>query len=118
MYCYIEGYGNQRFNIDTGCVYNFEFNEKLDSFNMVISNCDTDITFTKFQYFKVLSDEPNTFSLTMILDNYTKRIVNLNGTQKFQYTISLMSETKLLEKIKCPNRQILHSLINGHRTLL
>lgn len=118
MYCYIEGYGNKKFHIDTGCVYNFEFNEKLDSFNMVISNCDTDITFTKFQYFKVLSDEQNTFSLTMILDNYTKRIVNLNGTQKFQYTISLMSETKLLEKIKCPNRQILHSLVNGHRTLL
>ena len=118
MYCYIEGYGNKKFHIDTGCVYNFEFNEKLDSFNMVISNCDTDITFTKFQYFKVASDEPNTFSLTMILDNYTKSIVNLNGTQKFEYTINLMSETKLLEKIKCPNRQILHSLVDGNRTLL
>ena len=117
MYCYIEDYGNQKFYIDTGAVLSEEFNEKIDSFSFILSNVETEIAFKQYQYFKIVS-ETSDFNRTFVLDNYTKRMVNLNGTKHYEYTILLQSETKLLETFPCPNRQILHSLVNGQKTLL
>ena len=117
MYCYIENYGDKKFYTDTGCVWSEEFNEKLDSFSFVLSNLDTQIEFQEFQYFDVVS-ETTSFDRLFVLDNYSEKIVNLNGTRKYEYTINLQSEIKILEKFLCPNRQILHSLINTDRTIL
>lgn len=107
--CYIQGYGDTLFNIESGCVFTDNLNEKLNSISFNITNEPTSIDFEPYQYVRVIDvDRDYSFDKYFIIDTFTKQKLNLNNEVYYDYSIVAMSETKILEKIVLPNRTIVH----------
>lgn len=89
-----------------------EFGETLDSFSCVLDGIGEGDRLLKAKpYERVLvrnaSDDGYPLKRTMLLDTLTEtRQENADGTYKM--AVSLMSETKLLEKIQLPNVSVSH----------
>ena len=108
----LEGQKNNTsaYELVVGSVFKEELNETLDSGSIIISNVEPSrkIELEPYQYVYVYDTESD-FEKYFLVDNFIENYVNLD-TPYYEYTIALMSETKLLEKIQLPNRTIRNPL--------
>lgn len=108
----LEGQKNNTsaYDLVVGSVFKEELNETLDSGSIIISNVEPNrkLELEPYQYVYIYDTEIN-FEKYFLVDNFIENYVNLD-TPYYEYTISLMSETKLLEKIQLPNRTIRNPL--------
>lgn len=108
----LEGQKNNTsaYELVVGSVFKEELNETLDSGSIIISNVEPSrkLELEPYQYVYVYDTESD-FEKYFLVDNFIENYVNLD-TPYYEYTIALMSETKLLEKIQLPNRTIRNPL--------
>lgn len=108
----LEGQKNNTsaYELVVGSVFKEELNETLDSGSIIISNVEPSrkLELEPYQYVYIYDTESD-FNKYFLVDNFIENYVNLD-TPYYEYTISLMSETKLLEKIQLPNRTIRNPL--------
>lgn len=108
----LEGQKNNTsaYDLVVGSVFKEELNETLDSGSIIISNVEPSrkLELEPYQYVYIYDTESN-FEKYFLVDNFIENYVNLD-TPYYEYTIALMSETKLLEKIQLPNRTIRNPL--------
>ena len=106
----------------SGAVYTEEFNETLDSLSIVIDNVPRGkrISLNPYDFVRVMNKSEDAdkypFDVEMLVDNYVETEENISQ-HIYKYSINLMSETKLLEKIQCPNLAITHSLVAGKKSI-
>lgn len=106
----------------SGVVYAEEFNETLDSLSIVIDNVPKGkrISLNPYDFVRVMNKSEDSdkypFDVEMIVDNYVESEESISQ-HIYKYSINLMSETKLLEKIQCPNLAITHSLVAGKKSI-
>ena len=108
----LEGQKNNTsaYDLVVGSVFKEELNETLDSGSIIISNVEPSrkLELEPYQYVYIYDTESD-FEKYFLVDNFVENYVNLD-TPYYEYTIALMSETKLLEKIQLPNRTIRNPL--------
>ena len=108
----LEGQKNNTsaYELVVGSVFKEELNETLDSGSIIISNVEPSrkLELEPYQYVYIYDIESD-FEKYFLVDNFIENYVNLD-TPYYEYTIALMSETKLLEKIQLPNRTIRNPL--------
>ena len=108
----LEGQKNNTsaYDLVVGSVFKEELNETLDSGSIIISNVEQErkLELEPYQYVYIYDTESD-FEKYFLVDNFIENYVNLE-TPYYEYTIALMSETKLLEKIQLPNRTIRNPL--------
>ena len=108
----LEGQKNNTsaYDLVVGSVFKEELNETLDSGSIIISNVEQarKLELEPYQYVYIYDTESD-FEKYFLVDNFIENYVNLD-TPYYEYTIALMSETKLLEKIQLPNRTIRNPL--------
>ena len=108
----LEGQKNNTsaYDLVVGSVFKEELNETLDSGSIIISNVEPSrkLELEPYQYVYIYDTESD-FEKYFLIDNFIENYVNLD-TPYYEYTIALMSETKLLEKIQLPNRTIRNPL--------
>ena len=108
----LEGQKNNTsaYDLVVGSVFKEELNETLDSGSIIISNVEPNrkLELAPYQYVYIYDTESD-FEKYFLVDNFIENYVNLD-TPYYEYTIALMSETKLLEKIQLPNRTIRNPL--------
>ena len=108
----LEGQKNNTsaYDLVVGSVFKEELNETLDSGSIIISNVEPSrkLELEPYQYVYIYDTESD-FEKYFLVDNFVENYVNLD-TPYYEYTIALMSETKLLEKIQIPNRTIRNPL--------
>lgn len=108
----LEGQKNNTsaYELVVGSVFKEELNETLDSGSIIISNVEPSrkLELEPYQYVYIYDTESD-FEKYFLVDNFVENYVNLD-TPYYEYTIALMSETKLLEKIQLPNRTIRNPL--------
>ena len=108
----LEGQKNNTsaYELVVGSVLKEELNETLDSGSIIISNVEPSrkLELEPYQYVYIYDTESD-FEKYFLVDNFIENYVNLD-TPYYEYTIALMSETKLLEKIQLPNRTIRNPL--------
>lgn len=99
----------QLFELVSGFTITEEFNETLDN---------SKIIFRSNKRLKIKPYDECCFEngVCMLVDNFVETQESLD-TEQYLYTISLMSLTKLLEKIQLPNKMITHSLVSGQNTI-
>lgn len=108
----LEGQKNNTsaYDLVVGSVFKEELNETLDSGSIIISNVEPSrkLELEPYQYVYIYDTESDCEKYFLI-DNFIENYVNID-TPYYEYTIALMSETKLLEKIQLPNRTIRNPL--------
>lgn len=108
----LEGQKNNTsaYDLVVGSVFKEELNETLDSGSIIISNVEPSrkLELEPYQYVYIYDTESD-FEKYFLVNNFIENYVNLD-TPYYEYTIALMSETKLLEKIQLPNRTIRNPL--------
>lgn len=106
------------YDIAVGSTLIDNFTETLESGKIIISNVPLEkkLSLHPFEYVRIFDLDNASWGKTMLIDNFVETMVNI-ADSIYTYTISLMSETKLLEKIQLPNRTILHSLVSGQTTI-
>ena len=115
----------KEYRVVAGSVFNEEYNETLDSATLVLSQIEKEDRLSNikpYDYVRVFdksSFDPLTgkykFDKLYLVDNFDEKENNIKE-HIFGYTINLMSETKILEKIQCPNLTITHDVVNGVST--
>lgn len=111
------------YNVVSGSTITECFNETLDSAAIVLDHIPLEkrlVNIQPYQWVRVydVSTEFNSetkryaYDRFFLIDNYFERENNISE-HIFSYTINLFSETKLLEKIQCPNLIISHKVENG-----
>lgn len=88
------------FNIKDGYVFSDNLSEQLDSATIVINK----IGKNKFEPFDIMTicESANFEKNTMLIDNVIETQVSFNPI-RYDYTLNLMSYTKMLERIIVPN---------------
>lgn len=122
----VDRYGYPKeYQVVSGSNFSEEYNESLDSGVLVLSQVkkeDRLSNIKSYDFVRVFDKSspynPTTgkyeFDKTLLVDNFQEKEDNIEE-HLFSYTINLMSETKFLEKIQCPNLTITHKLDeNGH----
>lgn len=109
-------YDLKQYHVVAGSVFSDEYNETLDSATLVLDHVkkeDRLVDIEPYEYVHVFDkNHPEDFDRIYLVDNFSEQEKNINQ-HLFSYTISLMSETKLLEKIQCPNVAITHRVQQG-----
>ena len=107
--------GLKEYGVLPGATITDCYNEQLDSGSIVIAHLSERLPLNPYDWVRLYSEEQSggspIFERVMLIDSYAERKINLLQPY-YEYTIELMSETKLLEKIQLPNRQWQHSLAN------
>lgn len=103
----------KEYRVVAGSVFNEEYSETLDSATIRLSQIpkeDRLVNIKPYDFVRVFDKSGNTgFDKIYLVDNFNEKEININE-HIFAYTINLMSETKLLEKIQCPNVAITHKV--------
>lgn len=125
--CSLDEHGNfKEYRVVTGSVFNEEYNETLDSGTIVLSQVfkeDRLSNIKPYDFVRVFDKSSEydvetgtyAFDKVYLVDNFDEKENNIKE-HIFGYTINLMSETKLLEKIQCPNLMITHDIVDGKVT--
>lgn len=119
LYCVFNSYPDREYAIVIDSVFNDEFSETLDSASIVITQVEENLRLSSLQVkseIVYIYDKETNFSKYMLVDNYVEQIINIKDNV-YKYTINLMSLTKLLETIQCPNLVITHSLVSGQKKI-
>jgi len=82
--------------------YTENYNETLDSASIVIKHIDKDLDIRPYDFCKIIFNDLSREE--MLVNEITKQMHRKNKNPYYTYTITLMSETKILEKIQLPNR--------------
>lgn len=99
--------GPKTYDVLPGATFTDTYNEELDSGSIIITHIkDRMEGLAPYDWVWVFSDDGE-LSKTMLVDDFSETRPNIFEPY-YEYTINLMSETKLLEKIQLPNRQWLH----------
>ena len=105
--------GLKEYEVLPGAVFTMTYNEELDSGTIVITHVSEEDrleNLNPYDWVRVYdSATPHKLDKLYLVDNYVEKQINILEPY-YEYTIELMSETKLLEKIQLPNRQWQHSL--------
>lgn len=117
----LDSYGNFiDYPVVSGSVFNEQYNETLDSATIVLSQIPKEkrLSYIKqYDFVRVYDKSGNTgLDNVYLLDSFTETENNINE-HIFGYTINLMSQTKLLEKIQCPNLVVTHK-VNKNGTII
>ena len=109
----------KQYRVVNGSVFNEEYNETLDSATLVLSQISKEdrlVNIKPYDYVRVYdtftydsTTETYAFDKLFLVDSYNEQENNIKE-HIFGYTIHLMSETKWLEKIQCPNLAITHTV--------
>ena len=122
--CSLDEHGNfKEYRVVAGSVFNEEYSETLDSATIILSQITKEdrLSYIKpYDFVRVFDKssiyDPATdtyaFDKIYLVDNFNEKENNIKE-HLFGYTINLMSETKLLEKIQCPNLVVTHDVNNG-----
>lgn len=119
LVAYING---KAYEVVSGAIYAEEFNETLDSLSIVIDNVSKEnrIELNPYDFVRVKNisedSEAFPFNVEMLVDNFVESEESISQ-HIYKYSINLMSETKLLEKVQCPNLAITHSLKKGKKSV-
>lgn len=124
--CSLDSNGNlKEYRVVSGSIFNEEYNETLDSATLLLSQIHKEDRLSNikpYDYVRVYdkstwnnSTHSYGFDKLYLVDNFDEKENNIKE-HLFGYTINLMSETKLLEKIQCPNLTITHDINNGVST--
>lgn len=100
------------YDVIHGSTFSFELSETLDSGTIIISKVKIGerLNIKPYDFVCIYDkDNENGFCRYFLVDSFIEDEVNIKD-RYFKYTINLMSLTKYLEKIQCPNRSISHSL--------
>lgn len=96
-------------NIAQGLTISEEYNETLDSGAIILTHVSQIVDLKPYDDVwiydgsdYVTAKNNGSFHRHFLVDNYSEKILNLEGGI-YEYTIELFSETKLLEKIICPS---------------
>lgn len=119
LYCVFNSYPDREYAIVIDSVFNDEFSETLDSASIVITQVEESLRLSSLQVkseIVYIYDKETNFSKYMLVDNYVEQIINIKDNV-YKYIINLMSLTKLLETIQCPNLVITHSLVSGQKKI-
>lgn len=111
----------KRYQVVSGSVISEEFSETLDSATVVLDNVPKEDRLELEPYMFVRlknlsTDNAFAYDKEFLVDSFDETEENISQ-HIYKYTISLMSETKLLEKWQCPNLMISHSLKNGKKSI-
>lgn len=113
------------YRVIEGSIFNEEYNETLDSGTLVLSQISQELRIgllKPYVWARVFDKssiyDPTTgkyeFDKIFLVDNFDEKENNIKE-HLYGYSINLMSETKILEKIQCPNVIVTHKLDNnGH----
>lgn len=112
---------DKEFPIVDGATFTDTLNETLSSGSIIISKVSVEdrLNIHPFDFVCVYNKSTafvDKYEQHFLVDDFIEREVNISN-RYFQYTIKLMSLTKLLEKIQLPNRTISHSLVSGRKTI-
>ena len=109
LHCHISSQHGRDFDVLSGATFSFTYNEELDSGSIIIAHLSDPMEgLAPYDWARVYSED-GAFDRTYLVDSYAEKLENI-GVPYYEYTIELMSETKLLEKIQLPNRQWQHTL--------
>lgn len=116
------GYGTTPYPVVFDAPISEEFSETLDSATIVVPNIPLakrlDIEPYQECALEITSGDTTTTKVFLI-DSVNESVTNVNDANAYYtYTIDLMSETKYLEKIQCPNLVITHSEVSGANTIM
>lgn len=102
------------YQIAVGSTISECLNEELDSATVILVQVPSEHRLTNIAPYDecVIYDENKNHTWYFLINQYEEKELNLK-LHVYQYTIELMSETKLFEKIQLPNRQFLHSNITA-----
>lgn len=111
----------KEYPIVDGAIYTEEFSETLDSMSIILDNITQDnrLQLEPYMFVRVKNKQTEnalSFDKEFLVDDYIESEENI-AQHIYKYTISLMSETKLLEKIQCPNLSISHSVEKGKKSI-
>lgn len=113
--CASGGYGATAYKVVDGSTISEEYNETLDSANILLAPITTPLSDIK-PYDEVLLVQ-GTHEWHFLVDSFEETQMNNRAEGKiYSYTISLMSRTKYLEKIQLPNICVTHRA-DGRDTL-
>lgn len=100
----------------SGSIFKDEYTETLDSGTLVLSQVSKEDRLSNIKAYDFVhvfdASGKTNFDKIYLVDSFEERENNIKD-HIFGYTINLMSETKLLEKIQCPNLTITHKVDNG-----
>lgn len=105
IHCAFNRYPNDEFDVLPGATFIDNQGEELDSAVILVTHTGK-LGIKPYDYAKVWSDD-GFISATYLIDNFTEKRIKISGGV-YEYTIYLMSETKILEKVQLPNRAITH----------
>lgn len=115
----------KQYRVVNGSIFNEEYNETLDSATLVLSQISKEdrlVNIKPYDYVRVYdtftydaTTDTYAFDKLFLVDSYNEQENNIKD-HIFGYTINLMSETKWLEKIQCPNLTITHT-VNSDGTI-
>lgn len=98
---------NKEILLEEGSVFNEELNETLDSASVIIKGVEaTPLDLQPLdEVVFIVRDETNSiiFKKTMLINSYQESISRQINPVVYNYSITLVSETKKLEGIVCPN---------------
>lgn len=100
---------SQWFDVVLGNTYTETMTETLNSASFIVTHLDQDLLNGCKPYdFCVIKNEKGTFSKEMMVDTIVSTKKRMGATTFWEYTGTLMSETKYLEKIQLPNKCFTH----------
>lgn len=105
IHCAFNRYKNGEFGVLPGSTFIDNQGEELDSATILITHTGK-LNIKPYDFVKVWSDD-GLISKTYLVDDFTEKRLKISGGT-YEYTINLMSETKILEKVQLPNRAITH----------
>lgn len=109
----------KKYRVVSGSVFTECYNETLDNAVIVLSQIFKEDRLTDLQpyeYVRVYDEnDVANFDKLYLIDSISERENNIKE-HIFGYNINLMSETKLLEKIQCPNLTITHKVLEDGST--
>lgn len=118
---------NQEYEIQQGFTITQNYNETLDSANIIITHIQDDIDIEPLDECEIISDKPyegfvkkddNTYAMYMCIDSYNRKQLSLGDNPYFKYEITLISRLKELEGIILPSLKItLNKANKQERTL-
>lgn len=114
--CSLDSSGNfKKYEVVTGSVFNDVYNEELDSASIVLAHIGLEnrlVNLKQYDFVRVF-DERGGLDKVYLVDSFNEREDRITEPRMFSYTIKLMSQTKLLEKIQCPSLTITHEVKDG-----
>lgn len=114
----------KEYEVVVGSTFTDVYNEELDSATILLAHVPLEDRLTDIKPYDFVrvwdensfySEYTDTYAFehVYLVDNYYEKEERITENRLFSYTIKLMSLTKLLEKIQCPNLTITHDIKNG-----